>query len=62
MLKSLITVTVTDVVECIPKNFARVCKDINTSWPYMASPSLKIFLPFYKSSSLIASSSPYNWL
>jgi hypothetical protein len=38
MLKSLITGTVTDVVECVAKNFARVCKDINTSWPYMASP------------------------
>jgi hypothetical protein len=38
MLKSLITDTVTYVVECVPKNFPRVCKDINTSWPYMVSP------------------------
>jgi hypothetical protein len=38
MLKSLVTDTVTDVVECLPKIFARVCKDINTSWLYMASP------------------------
>jgi hypothetical protein len=38
MLKSVITDTVTDVPERVPKNFARVCKDINTSWPYMASP------------------------
>jgi hypothetical protein len=37
MLKSLVTHTATDVVECVPKNFGRVCKDINTSWPYMAS-------------------------
>jgi hypothetical protein len=33
LLKSLITDTVTDVVECVAKNFARVCEDINTSWP-----------------------------
>jgi hypothetical protein len=26
MLKSLITDTVTDVVECVPKNFAHICK------------------------------------
>jgi hypothetical protein len=38
MLKSLITDTVTDVAECVPKNFARVGKDINTARPYMASP------------------------
>jgi hypothetical protein len=38
MLKSLVTDTVTDVVECVPKIFALVCKDINTSWPLMASP------------------------
>jgi hypothetical protein len=38
MLKSLITDTVSDVVECVPKKFARNCKDINTSWPYTASP------------------------
>jgi hypothetical protein len=30
MLKSLITDTVTDVVECVAKNFALICKDINT--------------------------------
>jgi hypothetical protein len=35
MLKSLINDTVTDVVECVPKNFAGVCKDINTSWLYI---------------------------
>jgi hypothetical protein len=38
MLKSLISDTVTDLVECVRKNFARICKDINTPWPYMASP------------------------
>jgi hypothetical protein len=45
MLKSLVTDTVTDVLECVPKNFARVCKDINTSWPYMVS-SLNDFCHF----------------
>jgi hypothetical protein len=38
MLESLITDTVTDVVGYVPKKFARVCKDINTSWLYTASP------------------------
>jgi hypothetical protein len=42
MLKYLITDTIADVVDCVPENFARVCEDINSSWPYMAS-SLKDF-------------------
>jgi hypothetical protein len=29
MLESLITDTVTDVAECVPRKFARVYKDIN---------------------------------
>ncbi len=37
-LFGLITDSVTHAVECVPKNFARVCKDINTSRPYVASP------------------------
>jgi hypothetical protein len=31
ILKFLITDTVIDVVECVPMNFVRVCKDINSS-------------------------------
>jgi hypothetical protein len=61
MLKSLITDTVADVVECVAKNFAHVCKDINTLWRYMASP-LNDFCRFVRPSSLVASSSPYNWI
>jgi hypothetical protein len=30
-LKSLVTDTVTHAVECVPKNFARVLKDNNSS-------------------------------
>jgi hypothetical protein len=35
MLKYLVIDIEADVVECVPKYFARVCKDINTSWPYI---------------------------
>ena len=47
--------------KCVPNNFARFCKDIKH---FMAvhGESLKRFLLFYKSSSVVASSSPYNWL
>jgi hypothetical protein len=38
MWKSLITDTETDVVHYVPKNFARVCKNINTLRACIASP------------------------
>jgi hypothetical protein len=42
-------------------NFGRFCKDIKH---FMAvhGESLKVFLLFYKSIFVVASSSPYNWL
>jgi hypothetical protein len=52
---------VAGVVDCVPKNFARVSEDINISWPYMALP-WKDFCRFVKSNSHVASSSSYNWL
>jgi hypothetical protein len=47
MLKSLVTDTINDIVwkVCPYKIIARVCKDTNTSWPYMSSP-WKDFCPF----------------
>jgi hypothetical protein len=34
MLKSVTTVT--QVIECVPKKFARILKDINFPWPSTA--------------------------
>jgi hypothetical protein len=51
MLKSLVTDKVTYVVQCVSQNFARACKDINTSWSYMAIP-WKYFCRFVSSTLL----------
>jgi hypothetical protein len=61
MLKSLISDIVTDVVQCVA--IRTLLAFVNTSH-FMAvhNESLKRFLPFSESSSLVASSSPYNWL
>jgi hypothetical protein len=53
--------TATTLEKCVPNKIAHFSKDIKH---FMAvyGESLKIFLLFYKSSCLVASSSPYNWL
>jgi hypothetical protein len=56
MLKPLVNGAVSHIVECVLKNFARAC-NVN-----VRGNCFKRFLPFYKSISLVVSSSPYNWL